>query len=227
MSQFPVPSPLPGGGRPEGGGFSFNFSGINPYLQSLLGRWGEVMDIQTERLRAQPQRDEVAFQEWLRKRAFERDQMEREQGRADDAAKEAANTNSFNRAQVEIDRRNAETNCQALRQRGIPCAAPGGPGSTYGGSSEGGVASAKLGASPSVQNASAPAFGPRSGTAGAVVNNYAPTSGPGPQYLASAGGAAGIAQGSGVTIPDYWKTDAGADDQCQDSRGNWVPCRDL
>lgn len=220
MSQFPLPSPLPSPTGPAttgsgGGGFAFNFSNLNPYLDSLLGRWGQVMDIQTERLRAQPQRDEIAFNEWLKKREFDRDlaQSQNDQDLARD--RETANTSAFNRAQIQQQRMDAEKRCQAARQQGIPCASPG-SGSTYGGSSQGGVPSAGLDSSAPVNQVATPAFGPRGSSGGGQTVNVS-ASGGGGGYVTPGGGGYFSATGAanpaaGFSLPDYWNTDAGADD---------------
>ncbi|MEK7765283.1 MAG: hypothetical protein AAB368_03500 [bacterium] len=68
--------PPPGMGRMRLGGAPytrFNIQGLQPYLNALMGRWGDVMDIQTERLRGQADFDPRARQEWLEKRQFERE----------------------------------------------------------------------------------------------------------------------------------------------------------
>lgn len=213
---------VPTGGPEPRPGSTWNFQfPTNPYLGALMGRWNEILGIQTERMRAQPQRDEVAFQEWLRKREFERNMQTADFERMKANDQETANTSQFNRAQIEQARRDAEANCQAARQRGIPCAAPG-AGSAYGGSSTGGVPDAKIDASPRVNQVATPAYGPRTSGGGTNVNVVAQGGGggyvtPGGSGYFSAAGAANPA--AGFSLPDYWNTDAGAsDDERRDRR---------
>ena len=65
---------LVGGPVPRGrwgGGVSFDLSGLNPFLEALGNRWGQMMDIGLERAQQMPARDQVAFESWLQKRRDE------------------------------------------------------------------------------------------------------------------------------------------------------------
>ncbi len=80
-----------------GSSYNFDFSGISPLLNALMGRWGQAMDYQLQDLSQQPGRNEVAFREWLQKRKTEQDardlelsQMRKAAGRQTWSARPAA-----------------------------------------------------------------------------------------------------------------------------------------
>lgn len=74
-------------------GVRFDLSALNPFLEALTSRWGEVMDIQTERLADQPARDRLAFESWLAKR--------RDEAKMRDLALDEARSERFFRPQKE------------------------------------------------------------------------------------------------------------------------------
>ncbi len=60
----------------EGSSWNLNlggFGGLSPLFNALLGRYGQAMDYQLQDLSKMPGRNELAFNDWLKKRAFERE----------------------------------------------------------------------------------------------------------------------------------------------------------
>lgn len=91
MPDFPnpeYPSPFP---TRSGYGFSFPSSDM---FNSLLSRYGQAMDYQLQDMSKMPGRNEVAFNEWLKKREFEKQQAEH--------AQQMADTEATNRREAEL-----------------------------------------------------------------------------------------------------------------------------
>lgn len=200
------PTRTPGGGSSMT--WNWNLGGINDYLDALMQRMPEIMDIQLSRLREQPQRDAIAFQEWLRKREWERKMQARQQWEAEKLNRER--NSMLQHQQGEADERTMweEQNCAAARAQGLPCAAPG-AGVGYGGSS--GVPSAAA-LTPSVgERPEQPAYGPR--------NSAPPPTAPPPVTVNVGGGAFGIDPAYTMSnsdyfrmmsAPEYWDTETSA-----------------
>lgn len=67
-------------GETTGSSWGWNMQGLNPLINALAGRWNEAMGYQLQDLSRMPGRNEIAFNEWLKKREFEREAQEYQMG---------------------------------------------------------------------------------------------------------------------------------------------------
>lgn len=212
VTRAPGPGePMPGQPTrtPGGGGstnyWNWNMGSISDYIDALMSRMPEIMDIQLSRLREQPQRDARAFQEWLRGKNWERQMDARRQWEAEKAERERRSM--LQHQQSEADKRTMweEQIAAAARAAGIPAAAPG-AGLGYGGSSA--VSSAAQLTPSAGDPPEQPAYGPRNTapppTAPPTVVNIG-TGGAFPAYTMSTYDAYREMQG-----PEYWDTETSA-----------------
>lgn len=230
MSQRPMPIPRRTPPAPETGSswsWNLNLGGLNPILNAMLERWQNMADINVAEAETGRGRNALAFQDWLRKRQFERDMATKQYENVRDVQAEDRRRYDMARGDVDKARMDAENNCAALRAQGIPCANPSSGGSTYGGSSSGGVPAAR----PSLDygRPATPAWGPTEtyrgvGDGTTIVNNPNYSASPG-QFVSGGGGAS--MPSSRIDIPDFWETSAetgGSGDMCRSESGASVPC---
>lgn len=99
-------------------------SGMNPYLDSLMNRWNEVMDLQLRRMEPLPQRDAIAFREWTRGKdmaltteADANDRAQRSEAAARAERERLIKQEAADRARADFDRR-AAMNDEQLRVAG-------------------------------------------------------------------------------------------------------------